>query len=132
MLELLMVMIILAALAYMVVPRFSGRARRAKTTAARADVTLNIPAALELYELDNGSFPTTEQGLGALIEEPTAEPVPSNWDGPYVRRPALPSDPWGRPYVYRSPASRPGVDYELLSLGPDGMEGTEDDITNWQ
>jgi len=131
-LELMFVLIILAALAYMVVPRFSGRVRKARVTSARTDISLSIPAALDMYELDNGMFPTTEQGLGALIEEPATQPVPSNWDGPYVRRPVLPRDPWGNHYVYRCPSSKRGVDYELFSRGPDGVEGTADDITNWE
>jgi general secretion pathway protein G len=131
-LELMFVLIILAALTYMVVPRFSGRVRKARITSARMDVSLNIPAALDMYELDNGVFPNTEQGLGALIDEPATQPVPPNWDGPYVRRPVLPRDPWGNPYVYRCPPSERGVDYDLLSVGPDGIEGTIDDITNWE
>ncbi|MCU0612517.1 MAG: type II secretion system major pseudopilin GspG [Candidatus Eisenbacteria bacterium] len=131
-LELLLVLVILAALTYMVVPRFSGRARKAKIAAARTDVLLNIPAALDMYELDNGAFPTTEQGLGALIEPPSTEPLPPGWDGPYVRRPIVPKDPWGKPYLYRSPSPRKGLDYELISAGPDGVELTTDDITNWE
>ncbi len=131
-LELMLTLVILSALAYMVVPRFSGRVRKAKIASARTDVTLNIPAALDLYELDTGTFPTTEQGLAALISPPTSAPVPTGWDGPYLKRPTVPTDPWGNPYVYRFPSSRAGVDYELFSLGPDGMEGTDDDIVNWR
>ncbi|MBN1424701.1 type II secretion system major pseudopilin GspG [Candidatus Fermentibacteria bacterium] len=131
-LELMLVLAILAALAYMAVPRFAGRARRAKVATAGTDIRLNLPAALDMYELDSGIYPTTQQGLAALIEKPVTEPAPAGWDGPYLRRPVLPRDPWGNPYVYRHPPTRPGLDYEILSAGPDGIEGTADDITNWE
>jgi general secretion pathway protein G len=131
-LELLLVLVILAALTYMVVPRFAGRSRDARIAAARADIFLNLATALDLYEMDNGMYPTTDQGLEALIRRPIREPAPTDWSGPYVKRPGDPTDPWGNRYVYRSPASVPDVDYELRSFGPDGLENTDDDIVNWE
>jgi general secretion pathway protein G len=131
-LELLLVLVILAALTYMVVPRFTGRSRDARIATARADVLLNLATALDLYEMDNGRYPTTEQGLEALIRRPAREPAPLNWNGPYLKRPVYPADPWGNRYVYRCPPRISDVDYELLSLGPDGLEDTGDDIVSWE
>lgn len=127
--ELLFVLSILAILAGLVVPRFVNRSESARVAAARADIRANIASALELYELDNGTFPTTDQGLRALVEESTSPPFPRNWNGPYVRGASF-VDPWGNPYRYRRPSLTPGLDYDLYSLGPDGVEGGGDDITN--
>src|SRR3990167_7590755 len=84
--EIMMVVIIIGALAAMVIPRFTGRSDQAKTTAAKADIEAHLATALKLYELDNGNFPTTSQGLGALLHKPSSSPVPQNWNGPYVER----------------------------------------------
>ncbi len=130
--ELLLVLVILAALTALVMPRFTGRARKAKISTTRVDVFMNLPTALDLYEMDNGMYPTTTQGLRALIEKPTISPMPMSWEGPYLKRPVLPTDPWGRHYRYRCPATARGVDYELFSVGPDGIESTDDDIANWK
>lgn len=125
--EILLVVVIIGALISMVLPRFVGRSEQAKATVAKADITTNLATALKLYELDNGNFPTTEQGLDALLTKPKASPPPENWNGPYIER--KPTDPWGKPYVYKSPGDhRP--DYDLYSFGKDGVEG-EDDIKNW-
>lgn len=126
--EILLVVVIIGALSAMVFPRLTGRSDQAKKTACATDINSNISTALKLYELDNGNFPTTEQGLGAMLNKPSASPVPENWNGPYLER--RPLDPWGRTYVYKSPGDhRP--DYDLYSLGKDGKE-SDDDITNWQ
>ena len=129
--EILMVVIIIGTLVAMVVPRLSGRSEQAKVAVAKADVTVNIPTALKLYELDNGFFPTTEQGLLALVKKPTAEPVPrQNWNGPYLDK--IPIDPWGRPYQYQSPGTHRTHDYDLWSGGKIAKEDkTDDDIVNW-
>jgi len=127
--ELMLVIVIIGALAAMVVPRLVGRSEEARVGAARADIKGNLSLALRLYEVDNGRYPTTEQGLTALMAKPTSPPTPQNWKGPYIEQDPL--DPWKRPYVYRSPGSHPPRDYDLFSLGPDGKE-SEDDITNWQ
>jgi general secretion pathway protein G len=125
--EILLVVVIIGALISMVLPRFVGRSEQAKNAVAKADVTTNIATALKLYELDNGNFPTTDQGLDALLNKPKVTPVPENWSGPYLER--KPIDPWSRGYIYKSPGThRP--DYDLYSLGKDGQE-SDDDIKNW-
>jgi general secretion pathway protein G len=121
--ELLVVIIVLGLLAGLVGPRIVGRVSEAKTTAARTQVEL-LGLALDGYRLDNGVYPTTEQGLAALREKPTRDPIPPNWRGPYLRK-AVPLDPWGRPYIYRSPGERNPTGYDLLTLGRDGRPGGE-------
>ena len=127
--ELLLVVVILSVLVSMVVPRLVGRSEQARVAAAKTDILSNIATALELYEMDNGMFPATEQGLSALLTEPTSSPTPVNWNGPYVKR--MPKDPWSREYKYKSPGER-NIDYDLFSLGKDGVEGGGDDIVNWE
>jgi general secretion pathway protein G len=130
--EIMVVVAILAILAALVVPRIMGRTDDAKRTAAKVQIR-NIEGALQLYKLDNGVYPTTEQGLKALIEKPSVGVVPKKWKlGGYL--PKLPEDPWGNPYKYLSPAPAQKGDYEIMSLGTDGEvggEGVNADITNW-
>jgi general secretion pathway protein G len=128
--ELMLVIVIIGALAAMVVPRLTGRSEEARAGAAKADIKGNLSLALRLYEVDNGAYPTSEQGLLALIAKPSAPPAPANWKGPYIEQEPL--DPWRRPYVYKYPGTHPPRDYDLYSAGPDGQEGSEDDITNWE
>jgi general secretion pathway protein G len=129
--EVLIVVVILTALATMVLPRFSGWGTEGKIGAARAVVEGSIPTALELYQLHNDTYPSTEQGLNALIEEPSSDPRPRNWRGPYLQR--RPIDPWGNEYQYRQPASQNKIaGYDIWSMGPDGVDGTDDDIGNWE
>ena len=124
--ELMLVVIIIGALVAMVMPRFTGRGEQARTATAEADIRANIATALKLYELDNGAFPTTEEGLNALLNKPGSS---QNWNGPYLEK--KPIDPWAREYKYKSPGEhRP--DYDLYSLGKDGQEGTADDVKNWE
>ena len=125
----MIVVIIIAALAAMVVPRLSGRSEQAKIAIAEADISSNIGTALKLYELDNGNFPTTEQGLEALLSKPSSNPIPTNWNGPYLEK--KPIDPWKNPYQYKCPGMHNTAGYDLYSLGKDGIEGTDDDIGNW-
>jgi general secretion pathway protein G len=127
--ELMLVVMIIATLAALVVPKFTGRADQAKSAAARTDVTVNIPTALDLYELDNGFYPTSEQGLEALRNPPTTSPVPPKWNGPYIKK--KPIDPWANPYHYVSPGIHNSNSYDLYSFGKDGVEGGKDDVTNW-
>lgn len=127
--ELLLVITIIGMLAALVVPRYAHRAEQARLAAVQADISGNLAAALELYELDNGAFPTTSQGLRSLLEAPSAPPVPENWNGPYLRGRSL-NDPWGHEYLYQSPTTQPGYDYQITSLGPDGVVGGEDDLSN--
>ncbi|MCK5160166.1 MAG: type II secretion system major pseudopilin GspG [Candidatus Aureabacteria bacterium] len=123
--ELMLVIIIIGALAAMVIPRLTGRGEQARVAAARADVKVNIATALKLYELDNGSFPDTQQGLSVLLAKPASA---LNWNGPYLEN--KPVDPWNREYRYKSPGEH-RTDYDLYSLGKDGVE-SEDDVTNWE
>lgn len=124
--ELMLVVIIIGALVAMVLPRLAGRSEQARTQAAAADINSNIATALKLYELDNGSFPSTSEGLNALLTRPGNA---KNWNGPYLEK--KPVDPWGRDYKYDSPGSRRPNDYDLYSVGRDGQSGTADDVTNW-
>ncbi|MBL8992786.1 MAG: type II secretion system major pseudopilin GspG, partial [Spirochaetia bacterium] len=93
-----------------------------------------IAAALDDYESDNGKYPTTSQGLVALSVKPAQEPLPQNWQGPYLKKKTV-KDPWGRDYIYRSPGAHRPQSYDLYSLGADGKEGGEGsdrDIVNWE
>lgn len=122
--ELLLVLIILAVLAAVVVPKFTNRSEQAKVTAAKTDIS-NMETALDAYELDCGHYPTGDEGLQALV---TNASNAQDWKGPYLKR--LNQDPWGHPYVYVSPGQHNANGVDLYSLGPDGREGN-DDITNW-
>ncbi len=130
--ELLLVVTIILILAGMVIPRMAGRTEQARRAAAKVDIDTNIAMALDLYELDNGKYPSSEQGLQALFTKPTSSPVPSNWNGPYLKKKSLPVDPWNRVYVFVSPGVHNTEDYDLYSYGADGVEGGGDDITNWE
>jgi general secretion pathway protein G len=120
-LEIIVVIIVLALLAGLVAPQIFSRVGDARSTTARTQIEL-ISTALDSYRLDNGSYPTTEQGLQALREKPTRAPIPANWRGPYLRK-AVPNDPWGRPYLYKSPGDRNVTGFDLSSLGRDGVTG---------
>lgn len=117
--ELMIVVIIIAALAAMVAPRLVDRSDDAKAKIARGDLS-NLDLALKLYRLDTGDYPSKEAGLDALLSA----------SKPYLER--KPLDPWGRKYLYRHPGTRnPGL-YDLYSVGKDGREGTDDDVGNWE
>jgi len=120
-LELVVVIIVLGLLAGIVAPQIIGRLSEAKSTTARTQIEL-LSVALDGYRLDNGSYPTTDQGLAALRERPTRAPVPASWRGPYLRK-AVPLDPWGRAYLYRAPGARAPGAFDLESLGRDGKVG---------
>lgn len=131
--EIMVVVIILGLLAVLVAPRVIGRLATAKDKAARAQIEL-LGTALDTYRLDNGAYPTTEQGLEALWTRPRTPPEPRNWAGPYLRK-QVPADPWGNPYVYRSPGQVNPDSYDLLSLGRDGApggEGEDADLHSWE
>ena len=126
--EILMVVIIIGALSSMIIPRLTGRSEQAKVSISKSDIEAHLATALKMYELDNGTFPATPQGLSALRVKPTISPVPKTWNGPYIER--EPIDPWGRPYEYAAPGEhRP--DYDLYSKGKDA-NSDKDDINNWQ
>lgn len=126
--EILLVVVIIAALSAMVVPRLTGRGEQAKISIAQADIDSNISSALKLYELDNGTFPTTAQSLDALLKKPSMSPVPENWNGPYLEKD--PVDPWGHKYVYQFPGTHGGA-YDLYSNGPKESD-EKSHIKNWK
>jgi general secretion pathway protein G len=123
--EMLLVVTIIGILAALVIPKIAGTGERARVTAAQADINGGIKSALGQYEVDNGFYP---KGLQDLIVAPGNA---KNWHGPYFDPPKLPIDPWGNPYVYYYPGKHNASSYDLLSDGPDGKEGTEDDVGNW-
>lgn len=132
-LELMVVVVILGILATYVAPRFMGRTDDARSVKAKVDIAA-LETILKLYRLDNGHYPTTEQGLMALIEKPATEPIPLNWkEKGYLEKAKMPKDPWGREYLYFSP----GVngEYDVISYGADGIaggEGKNKDINSWE
>jgi len=122
--EIMVVIVILGILAGLVLPRFMGRTEEAKKIKAKMQIE-NLEAALKLYKLDTGIYPTTEQGLEALVQKPATGAVPGNWrEGGYLEKGKVPQDPWNRPYVYVSPGVK-NKDFDLKSLGGDGEEGGE-------
>ncbi len=124
--EVMVVVVILAILAGMVVPRIMDKPDQARITKAQADIRA-MDSALKMYRLDSFQYPTTDQGLEALVSKPGGSPEPKNWkEGGYIDR--LKDDPWGNPYQYLSPGSRSEVD--IFSLGPDG-QASDDDVGNW-
>ena len=131
--ELMVVIVILGILAAVIAPRIVGRTDEAKVTEAKVQIK-NLETALKLYKLDNGVYPSTEQGLDALVEKPTVGVLPKKWrDGGYLEKRRVPLDPWGNPYVYVSPGLH--GDYDILSLGADGVrggEGYDADIASWE
>lgn len=119
--ELMIVVAILGLLAYVLVPRIMERPEEARRIRAQVDIK-TIESALKLYKVDTGTYPTTEQGLSALIRKPDQDPVPKNWrEGGYLEGTAI-KDPWGNPFEYVSPGSN-GEDYEIISYGYDGKQG---------
>jgi general secretion pathway protein G len=131
--EIMVVIIILGILVAYIAPKFIGRAEEARRTAARVQME-SIETTLKLYKLDNGYYPTTEQGLQALVEPPTVGQLPRAWrEGGYLEKGKVPKDPWKNDYVYLSPGLH--GDYDLISYGNDGEPGGEDenaDVNNWE
>ncbi|OGT98124.1 MAG: type II secretion system protein GspG [Geobacteraceae bacterium GWB2_52_12] len=130
--EIMVVIVILALLAALVGPKLMGRTDDAKITDARVQIK-NIETALKLYKLDNSNYPSTEQGLDALITKPTVGVIPRAYkDGGYLDSKKVPKDPWGSDYLYISPGEH--GDYDLFTYGSDGAKGGEGknvDITSW-
>ena len=124
--EIMLVITIIGILAAVVIPRLTGRSEEARVNASKLQIE-NISAALDTFELDNGHFPATAEGLNALRVQP---PNVKNWKGPYLKK-DVPNDPWGTPYIYRSPGMH-SKDYDLISYGKNGTEGGNDDITSWE
>ena len=129
--EIMVVIAIIGILATLIVPKIMGRPDEARATAAKHDVGTLVQA-FKLYRLDIGRYPTTEQGVRALVEKPTSEPVPQNWKaGGYLD--SVPKDPWGNPYQYANPGTRGEIDvYSFGADGKAGGTGNDADIGNWQ
>ncbi|MEN8691346.1 MAG: type II secretion system major pseudopilin GspG [Desulfobacterales bacterium] len=131
--ELMVVVIILGILAMYIGPKLMGRTEQAKEVQTRVQIE-GLETALKLYKLDNGFYPTTEQGLQALVERPDAENVSQNWrKGGYLEKGKVPKDPWGNEFIYLSPGIQ--GDYDITSYGADGVPGGEDeykDINSWE
>jgi len=127
--EILIVITIIGVLASVVVPRLMDRPDQARQTKVKQDIRV-IESALDLYRLDNFVYPTSQQGLEALMTKPSSPPIPTNWGGPYLKR--LPADPWGNEYIYANPGQHSTVD--IFSYGSDQLQGGENsatDIGNW-
>lgn len=125
--ELLLVLVILGILAAIVVPKFSGRTEQAREAAAKTQIA-SFGSALDSFEVDNGFYPRGKNGLNDLVQAPRDA---QSWKGPYLKLNEIPLDPWQKPYVYQSPGKHNPTSYDLMSMGPDGRENTEDDVTNW-
>ena len=127
--EMLVVVVILGLIASIVAPNMLGKIADAKSKTARVQIE-DLAAAVELYFLDTGSYPTSDAGLDALIIAPAEV---SQWDGPYLKKKRIPDDPWGQPYLYRSPGEF--APFEIWSLGADqkvGGDGDNADVESWQ
>src|SRR4051812_23169791 len=130
--EIMVVVVIIGILGALVVPKLLGRTGEARVTAAKTDIAA-ISQALQLYKLDNQRYPTTEQGLQALVQKPTSGPAANGWkEGGYL--PKLPKDPWGNPYQYLNPSLH-GSEFDVFSLGADGQPGgagEDADVGSWE
>lgn len=122
--ELMLVVIIIGVLSAMIMPRLAGRSEQARIQAAKTDINSNLALALDLYEMDMGSYP---ESLDYLSTRPSDS---ENWRGPYIKKKS--QDPWGKGYVYKYPGEHNSEGYDLYSLGKDGQAGTEDDVKNWE
>lgn len=131
--ELLVVIVVLGLLAGMIAPKIMGRADDAKIVRAKGDIQ-SLSTALDMYKLDSGIYPDTEQGILALVEAPTSGTMPKKWKtGGYLQKRKVPKDPWGNDYVYICPGAN--GDYDISSYGADGISGGEDndkDINSWE
>lgn len=127
--ELLVVIVIIGVLASVVGPRLFGRADQGKISAVHAQIE-NFSLALDNYQLDTGNYPSSQQGLVALITKPTGRPSAEGWRGPYLKARALPKDPWGSDYLYISPGKINPSWFDLYSLGKDGQSGGEGDAAD--
>jgi general secretion pathway protein G len=127
----LVVLAILVLLVGMVAPRVLKSQKKADVNNAKAQIGM-FRSCLERYAVDMKDFPTTEEGLTALVATPSESELATNWDGPYVNQPSIPVDPWGNEYQYEYPPTHGSGDYpDIWSYGPDGEDDTEDDIVSW-
>ena len=128
-LEIMIVVMIIGMLAAITGTSVIQRLKSAKIKIAKTYVKGAGAQALEMYFTDNGFYPTTDQGIAALMHKPTSSPVPKSWTEPYLKE--IPQDPWGEIYHYNCPGDKSGNDFDLWSAGPDRVSGTSDDIGNW-
>jgi general secretion pathway protein G len=128
--EVLLVLVILAVLGSLAALSYDAIRRRADLNAAKSQIGL-FKTPIQMYQMAIGSFPTTAQGLDSLRAAPGDLPNPAKWDGPYLDK-EVPLDPWDKPYQYASPGSHNPDGYDVWSSGPDGVNGTDDDIGNWE
>jgi len=124
--ELLLVLVILAVLAAIVIPKMAGRSEQARETAATTQIAA-FKTALDTFEIDNGYYPSGEKGLDELVDEPSNA---KNWRGPYLDN--IPVDPWGNEYIYEYQGKNNQKGYDIMSVGPDGRANTDDDIVSWK
>lgn len=124
--ELLLVLLILGILAAIVVPKFSGRSEQARRAAAKTQI-VNFGVALDTFEIDNGYYPKGKNGLQDLVVQPRDA---NNWKGPYIKG-EIPKDPWQNEYIYECPGKHNEKGYDIVSMGFDARQGTEDDINSW-
>jgi len=127
--EIMLVVVIIGILATAVLPRLVKQIPYVKIKRAHSDI-VTLENILETYYMQNGDYPTTDQGLKALIEKPTNPPIPKNWNGPYIKK--TPMDPWDHEYKYKCPGEHNPDDYDVWSVGKDGQDSTDDDVTNWE
>ena len=123
--ELLLVLVILGVLAAIVVPKFAGRTEQARKTAAQSQIS-TFGTVLDAFEVDNGYYPKGKNGIQDLVSQPRDA---RKWNGPYLKE--VPKDPWGNDYIYECPGKNNPTSYDVMSRGPDGRVGGDDDITNW-
>jgi len=129
-LEVLMVIVILGVLAALIVPQLTGTRDRALIDSAKIMVTATLVQPLDLFRNHCGRYPTTDEGLAVLFNRPDDEEIAEKWAGPYVKRAEI-KDPWGRDLIYVCPGEVNEDGFDLSSAGPNGVEGDDDDITNW-
>jgi general secretion pathway protein G len=126
--EIMLVVVIIGILAAAVMPKLVRQIPFVQKNRANSDI-VTLSGQLDTYYMQNNDYPTTEQGLRALITKPTSSPTPKNWNGPYIKK--IPMDPWGREYKYKCPGDHNPDEYDLWSAGKDGQDNTDDDINNW-
>jgi len=124
--EMLLVLVILGVLAAIVYPKVAGRGEQARVTSTQTQIA-SFKTALDAFEVDNGYYPKGRNGLLDLVQKPRDA---VNWRGPYLE--SIPKDPWGNDYIYECPGKHNPSSYDIMSMGPDGRSGSEDDIGNWQ
>ncbi len=124
--EMLLVLVILATLAAIVYPKVTGRGEQARTTSTQTQISA-FKTALDMFETDNGYYPKGRNGLQDLVQKPRDA---TNWRGPYLE--SIPKDPWGNEYIYDCPGKHNPNSFDVMSMGPDGRSGSDDDIGNWQ